>query len=452
MDFNDMIKNFKRKYFQWLNKTREKQLDKFLLEEHENVHQSLVSQIESKFLSEEITEYKKRFSDDTGIFRLFDVKCPLEEAKKYNQRFSGGEIAELFHVGCSPEEADRYNKRFGGIDIAELFSAKCFPEEVDKYPSRFIGRDIALLFSIGCSPEELDKYPTKDGLTAWVLYSIGLKDDTLHFDKHKKLSSLQRKILNFILKYVYSEKGHYNQFSFLGTGISGIVLLKEQSAWKFSEEINKEHYFLKKIQDYHGSKQKNILKIKGEPLNKVALELEYIGKDSLESILKKQSFLPKDKAVKYASDIMNGLIEMRQSGVLYHRDIRPANILINKQEDSAVIIDFGIATTNRKALPHCNRRYGGYDLISLGQLMYKMITGEHIFAESKSMEKTTFAQKIKDYRDRVYSDRAGTLLKKHLEQIDEKIQDEKLKMLIKSCLTAKKEDYAKIQQMFKEFY
>jgi len=82
--------------------------------------------------------------------------------------------------------------------------------------------------------------------------------------------------------------------------------------------------------------------------------------------------------------------------------------------------------------------------------MYKMVTGEHIFAESESMERTIEAQKVKDYRRKVYLDKTGKLLRKHLEQVDTKIQDEKLKKLIKACLTAKNYHYKRIQRLFQE--
>lgn len=82
--------------------------------------------------------------------------------------------------------------------------------------------------------------------------------------------------------------------------------------------------------------------------------------------------------------------------------------------------------------------------------MYKMATGEHIFGLSESMEKTIHAQTMKDYRDFIYSNPNKELLQKHLKQVDEKIGNEELRNLIKSCLTAKNHGYKKIQRMFEE--
>ncbi len=79
--------------------------------------------------------------------------------------------------------------------------------------------------------------------------------------------------------------------------------------------------------------------------------------------------------------------------------------MVDETKDRAVIIDLGIATTDPLAPPKNNRRYGGpNDLVSLGQIMYKMATGKHLFAKSKSMEKTVYAEQLKDHRDWVYEE------------------------------------------------
>ena len=78
--------------------------------------------------------------------------------------------------------------------------------------------------------------------------------------------------------------------------------------------------------------------------------------------------------------------------------------MIDYENDKAVIIDLGIATTKKGAQPLDNRRYGGVnDLVSLGQIIYKMYTGEHLFAESESMETTIYAQELNDHRDWIYT-------------------------------------------------
>lgn len=366
---------------------------------------------------------------------------------------------------------DRNSKLWKGVIMFyhQTGERHCSPKEVVKYENtRFDGVEVAYLIYVDCSLEEAERYdPRFKGLDISILYAIGLKPDKISPNKQKRLFDLFKKITKSVKRKLgpYDRKksikrDYTGKFTFLGTGVSGVVLLRDNNAWKFAGEINKEYSLLKKIQDHHKGCQKNLIKVKGKSKEGIALEIEYIQGDSLESILEKQtpsleeekSFLSKKEVIKYASDIMNGLIEMREAGIWYHRDIRPANILIDKENDRAIIIDFGIATTDRNALPKDNRRYGGVnDLIALGQVMYKMATGNHIFAKSKSMERVTQAQRIKDYRDKVYSDKTGKLLEKHLKQVDKKIEDEQLKTLIKTCLTAKDYEYKKIQRMIKEF-
>ena len=178
------------------------------------------------------------------------------------------------------------------------------------------------------------------------------------------------------------------------------------------------------------------------------IELEYIKGKSLEESINNNS-ANKQKILKYSANILNGLQELRQAGIYQHRDIRPANIMIDEENDRAVIIDLGIATTNPLAPPKDNRRYGGpNDLISLGQVVYKMATGEHIFAESESMERTVYADQLKDHRDWIYED--DERLEPYLRKVEEIVEDEKIAGIIKLCLTAKgtEEDYQRLEERF----
>lgn len=450
---------------------------------------------------EKVNKYNKRFHG-TDIPYLIESNCAPEEADKYNKRFDGEIIAGLFkhgytpdkankyikliklfrqaefiskgllpkdaeeynktsenyemvkliRLGCSPEDVKKYHPRFKGDYISELVEVDCSSEDAKKYHFRFDAEAIAYLINAGCSPEEAGKYDENlNGEKIAILYTLEIKPDNFPLVKQEKLLLLFNRVLEHT-EFHLSDVEDAKKFKSLGIGASGMVLLKEDNALKFSKNIYQEYNLLRKIQEYHKGNQRNIIRIKGEPKGRTVLEIEYIKGNSLEDILKKQIPLPQSTIIKYASDIMNGLIEMRQAGVWYHRDIRPANIMIDEINNQAIIIDFGIATTDKKALPQDNRRYGGVnDLVALGQVIYKMTAGEHIFVESKSMERTTHAQKIKDYRDEVYEDETGQMLEKHLRQVDEKIQDEKLKTLIKVCLTSKNYHYKKIKRILFRF-
>ena len=81
--------------------------------------------------------------------------------------------------------------------------------------------------------------------------------------------------------------------------------------------------------------------------------------------------------------------------------------------------------------------------------MYKMATGHHLFAESKSMERTIYAGDVKDYRDLVF--KKPELLDMHLKQVDENVLDERVRTLVRACLLAQPEDYSMVDAMFERY-
>ena len=178
-------------------------------------------------------------------------------------------------------------------------------------------------------------------------------------------------------------------------------------------------------------------------------ELEYIDGETLESLLDKQKKgLNKREVMKYGEDIFNGLCELRQLGI-FHRDVWLGNIMIDKEEDRAVIIDLGSSTDNPNESPVDNRRYGGEnDLVSLGQIMYKMAIGRHIFNTSVDTSTSFIPGKIKKEREKIYADKS--LLEKRLEQAKTGIKDPQIAKIIEVCLKANAipEDYHRISQLF----
>jgi serine/threonine protein kinase len=67
----------------------------------------------------------------------------------------------------------------------------------------------------------------------------------------------------------------------------------------------------------------------------------FVGNGTLEDRLKKQSPLDLDATVKVTNEVASGLDALAEAG-LVHRDVKPANILIDEQE-IAYITDFGLA-------------------------------------------------------------------------------------------------------------
>ena len=69
--------------------------------------------------------------------------------------------------------------------------------------------------------------------------------------------------------------------------------------------------------------------------------MEYIEGETLSSLIQKRT-LPQEEALLYIKQIGSALIEIHEQGLL-HRDVKPHNIMIRRDRQSAVLIDFGIA-------------------------------------------------------------------------------------------------------------
>ena len=70
--------------------------------------------------------------------------------------------------------------------------------------------------------------------------------------------------------------------------------------------------------------------------------MDYIEGENLSEIVKKNGPLPVDKAIKYIIDVGNAL-EYVHKHHINHLDIKPANIMIRRADDSPILIDFGLS-------------------------------------------------------------------------------------------------------------
>lgn len=125
---------------------------------------------------------------------------------------------------------------------------------------------------------------------------------------------------------------------------------------------------------------------------------EYIEGSTLKNILKSDK-LSISEALKLTEDMLKVMLEMEEKRIV-HRDIKPDNIIKNKQGDW-YLIDFGIARvldmcsltmTEAKIGPH-TPGYGApelfqyskkdidnrADLFSLGVVLFEAVTGQHPF-------------------------------------------------------------------------
>lgn len=375
------------------------------------------------------------------IFQVLGV--PFGEAKKYDRRFEPPQIACLYRMGVPPPVANSYNRRFHAESIPALLQGGITPVIANGY-SPLIPESMVMFY-----------------------YKMGLTPDRIPLKSQEKLLP----VLEYVIK-------SFHGYILSGVGTNAVVvnaLAREQKegipnyknvvAYKVAGDLERELQVLEKIKrnsalaSHPGAKNIVSLRrvIQRSPV--AVVELEYIPGMSLEEILDKHKVTDGKEAtdyggrleqgrfkfsaeatIRYGSDIFNALQLLHLAGI-YHRDLWLGNVLLHKPEKRAVVIDFDIATEDatEKQPVNRNRRYGGEnDVQSLGQMMYRMCVGSHIFNPTVHLSTHWVPEKIKAERERIYADERT--LGKRLKQVDQTVPDPRLSDLIKTCLAARGKD------------
>ena len=85
-----------------------------------------------------------------------------------------------------------------------------------------------------------------------------------------------------------------------------------------------------------------------------ALVMELVDGESLSVRLERDGPMPPKAAAALAADVAEALYHAHQRGIV-HRDVKPANILVERQSGRARLIDFGIAHSLEAASPDLTR-------------------------------------------------------------------------------------------------
>lgn len=122
--------------------------------------------------------------------------------------------------------------------------------------------------------------------------------------------------------------------------------------------------------------------------------MEFVGGESLRSVLNRFGSLPPRKAMDVAQQICSGLKEAHAQGIV-HRDLKPENVMIDAQ-GNVKIMDFGIARSMEAVTRLTGSMVGtpAYmapeqvagkpvdyrtDIYSLGLMLYEIFTGSQAF-------------------------------------------------------------------------
>lgn len=142
------------------------------------------------------------------------------------------------------------------------------------------------------------------------------------------------------------------------------------------------------------------------------IAFEYVKGEGLDQLLQKQKTLPFDKIRSITVQIASALHIAHQQHII-HRDVKPANILIDSRSGIAKLTDFGVVKAPWIGLTQSGVSVGspGYmspeqidgsavdarsDLFSFGVVLYELITGKHPFLRD-SVPATFFATINQDY-------------------------------------------------------
>ncbi len=202
--------------------------------------------------------------------------------------------------------------------------------------------------------------------------------------------------------------GRYEIQKQLGKGAMGVVYLGQDprinrttaiKTFRFTEDHEPEEAeklkakFFREAESAGTLSHPNIVTIydAGDEGDVAYIAMEYLEGDDLQKYTKKSTLLPIRRVIDVIADIAEGLDYAHSKGIV-HRDVKPANIMMNKN-GVIKITDFGIARITAssqtqtgvvKGTPHYmspeqisgEKVDGRSDIFSLGAMMFQMLTGK----------------------------------------------------------------------------
>lgn len=127
---------------------------------------------------------------------------------------------------------------------------------------------------------------------------------------------------------------------------------------------------------------------------KTVIAMEFIDGETLDDRLKNEGLYPFDEAARICADVLDTLHFAHRKGI-FHRDIKPGNIMVDRQ-GRVKVIDFGIAKAKtdpdltragtacgtpaymspEQFTPTENTNYALADIYAVGTTLFKLVTGQ----------------------------------------------------------------------------
>ena len=208
---------------------------------------------------------------------------------------------------------------------------------------------------------------------------------------------------------------------------------------KYRELFQRECQLTDKI--YHPNLVQGVEWDKIEGINLPYLVLEYIDGPSIHAIIEKVGVLSVADAAEVAIQVSYALKNLHSQTNYVHCDIKPSNILIDKQ-GQVYLIDLGIATPIGEMFSHFGVTkylpkevlthapvYPDTDIYSLGQTLFEMLAARSLSDEHPAQESARIKQTAPI--DQHPLNRPATLLRRN-------ISSRQMQKIIAKCITDKR--------------
>ena len=206
-----------------------------------------------------------------------------------------------------------------------------------------------------------------------------------------------------------------------------IVILKELKDSRHEERFKKEANNVARL----GAHQ-NICRIFDFFIEngRAVIVMDFVDGESLEDIIADQELLPLKTSLRYAADILKTL-SFAHKKKIFHRDIKPSNIMIEREDGTVKVIDFGIAKDEEDPNMTAPGTFCGTplfappeqftltekvnwalaDIYALGVSLYLMVTGQLPF-RGKNIAEIAIAKREKPIKPSSLNPKVDSQLEK----------------------------------------